>query len=309
MNIIDMHCDALLKLWESKGKASFVDAPVIDTNKVRMKKGKVKVQAFAVWVDPSINTFHQFDVALEQVRLFYEEIVQKNEEIKHIKDWSELDKLKEDEIGAILTLEGVEPIGNDISKLHILYELGVRLVGLTWNSANLAADGALEARGAGLTSFGKEIVRFNNDRQIITDVSHLSERAFWDVMELARYPMASHSNTKHHCDHPRNLSDSQARAMFERGGMVHVVYHPPFVKKDGNATIQDLIRHIDHLCALGGVKQIGLGSDFDGIDAKIPGLAHAGETQNLINELLKHFSEEEVRGFASENFLRHRPKL
>ncbi|MEQ2526637.1 dipeptidase [Bacillaceae bacterium CLA-AA-H227] len=309
MNIIDMHCDALLKLWESKGKASFVDAPVIDTNKIRMKKGKVKVQAFAVWVDPSINTLHQFNVALEQVRLFHEEILQKNEDIKHIKDWSELDKLKEDEIGAILTLEGVEPIGNDISKLHILYELGVRLVGLTWNSANLAADGALEARGAGLTSFGKEIVRFNNDRQIITDVSHLSERAFWDVMELARYPMASHSNTKHHCDHPRNLSDSQARAMFERGGMVHVVYHPPFVKKDGNATIQDLIRHIDHLCALGGVKQIGLGSDFDGIDAKIPGLAHAGETQNLINELLKHFSEEEVRGFASENFLRHRPKL
>lgn len=308
MNIIDMHCDALLKLWESKGKASFVDASVIDTNKVRMKKGKVKVQAFAVWVDPSINTLHQFDVALEQVRLFHEEILQKNEEIKHIKDWSELDKLKEDEIGAILTLEGVEPIGNDISKLHILYELGVRLVGLTWNSANLAADGALEQRGAGLTKFGKEIVRFNDDRQIITDVSHLSERAFWDVMDLARYPMASHSNTKHHCDHPRNLSDSQARAMFERGGMVHVVYHPPFVKKDGNATIQDLIRHIDHLCALGGVKQIGLGSDFDGIDAKISGLAHAGETQNLINELLKHFSEEEVRGFASANFLRHRPK-
>lgn len=308
MNIIDMHCDALLKLWHSKGKASFIDAPEMDINKIRLKKGEVKVQAFAVWVDPSINTLHQFDIALEQVRLFHEEILQKNEEIKQIKNWSDLDSLKDDEIGAILTLEGVEPIGNDISKLHILYELGVRLVGLTWNSANLAADGALEPRGAGLTNFGKEIVHFNNDRQIITDVSHLCERAFWDVMEIARYPMASHSNTKHHCDHPRNLSDSQARAMFECGGMVHVVYHPPFVKKDGNATIQDLIKHIDHLCALGGAKQIGLGSDFDGIDAKIPGLAHAGETQNLINELLKHFSEEEVRGFASENFLRHRPK-
>ncbi|WP_449621966.1 dipeptidase [Robertmurraya sp. Marseille-Q9965] len=308
MNIIDLHCDALLKLWQSKGKASFVDAPEIDTNKNRMRNGEVKVQTFAVWVDPSINTLHQFDIALEQVRLFHEEILQKNDEIKHIKEWTELDNLKEDEIGAILTLEGVGPIGNDISKLHILYELGVRLVGLTWNSANLAADGALEPRGAGLTTFGKEIIYFNNDRQIITDVSHLSERAFWDVMELAHYPMASHSNTKHHCDHPRNLSDSQARAMFERGGMVHVVYHPPFVKKDGNATIHDLIKHIEHLCALGGVKQIGLGSDFDGIDAKIPGLTHAGETQNLINELLKHFREEEVRGFAFENFLRHRPK-
>lgn len=307
MNIIDMHCDALLKLWESNGRASFKDAPELDTNKSRLQKGKVKAQGFAIWIDPSIKTTQQFDAVLAQVDLFHREILGKNKEMKHIKVWSDLDQLKDGEMGAILTLEGVDAIGNDMTKLHILYELGVRSIGLTWNHANLAADGCREPRGAGLTSFGKELVKFNNERQILTDVSHLCERSFWDVMELAQYPIASHSNTKRYCDHPRNLSDSQGKAMFEKGGMIHVVYYPPFVKKEGEATILDLLKHIDHLCALGGVKQIGLGSDFDGIDQKILGLENASESQNLINELQKHFSEEEVRGFASENFLRNKP--
>ncbi|MGG0718521.1 dipeptidase [Robertmurraya massiliosenegalensis] len=308
MNIVDMHCDALMKLEESRGNMSFQTDSNLDVNKNRLLEGKVKVQGFAIFVDPNLRSNHLFEIVLEQVRLFQDEVLVKNEDIKHIKDWSQLAHLKDGEIGAILTLEGVDAIGNDLTKLKILYQLGVRSVGLTWNNANLAADGAGEPRGAGLTAFGKEVIHFNNEHQLLTDVSHLSERAFWDVMDLAKYPIASHSNTKKYCDHPRNLTDSQAKEMFKRGGMIHVVYYPRFVKKDGTVTIADLIKHIEHLCELGGVKQIGLGSDFDGIDIKIPRLAHAGEAQNLINELLKYYSEEEVRGFASENFLRNLPR-
>ncbi|PAE21576.1 diguanylate cyclase [Bacillus sp. 7504-2] len=308
MNIIDMHCDALLKLWEAGGAISFQTDSTIDTNKERLRKGKVKVQAFALFVDPDLKSSSLFDILLEQVRLFQVEILAKNKDIKHITEWSQLEYLKDGEIGALLTLEGVDAIGNDLTKLRILYQLGVRSVGLTWNYANLAADGAGEQRGAGLTYFGKKVVHFNNEHQLLTDVSHLSERAFWDVLAIAKYPIASHSNTKRLCDHGRNLTDSQIKELLKKGGMIHVVYYPEFVKKNGQATIVDLIKHIEHLCELGGVKQIGLGSDFDGIDRKIPGLAHAGETQNLIKELLKYYSEEEVRGFASENFLRNRPK-
>lgn len=309
MKIIDLHCDVLLKLWESDGKESFINSPRLDANKERLKNGQIFVQAFAVFIDPAVKTEHKFQAALEQVRLFYREILEKNPDIKHIKNWSEISRLREGEMGAVLTLEGVDCIGNDFTKLEILYELGVRSVGLTWNEANLAADGAGELRGAGLTEFGRKIVRFNNQRKILTDVSHLSERAFWDVMELADYPIASHSNTKKYCDHPRNLSDEQIRAMFEKGGMIHVVYCPDFIKKEGDATIADLIKHIDHLCSLGGIKQIGFGSDFDGISRKVCGLADASQTQNLIHELLKYFSEEEVRGFAFENFLRYCEKI
>lgn len=308
MQIIDLHCDALLKLSLGKGTFRFANSTELQTNKQRLKAGNVKVQCFAIFIEPEINSDQKFQAALEQVDYFYEEVLGKNLEMKQIKEWSDFDQLQDGEMGAMLTLEGVDAIGNDLTKLRILYQLGVRSVGLTWNNANLAADGAGEPRGGGLTIFGKEIVKLNNEHRVLTDVSHLSEKAFWDVMELAKYLIASHSNAKALCNHPRNLTDEQAKAMFKKGGMVHVVYHPPFVKAVGNVTIADLIKHIDHFCSLGGVKQIGLGSDFDGISTFITDLEDASKSQNLINSLLKHFKEEEVRGFAYQNFLNHRPQ-
>lgn len=309
MNIIDLHCDALLKLSEAKGALRFADAPELQTNKLRLQQGKIKVQCFAIFIEPGICSDQKFNEALRQVDYFYKEVLGNNPEMKHLQKWTDFDHLKDGEIGAMLTLEGVDAIGNDITKLHILYQLGVRSVGLTWNNANLAADGAFEPRAAGLTLFGKEIVDFNNKHQILTDVSHLSEKGFWEVLELADYPIASHSNAKTLCDHPRNLTDEQAAAMFQKGGLIHVVYNPPFVKEDGKATITELVEHIDHFCSLGGLKQIGLGSDFDGIATVIPGLEDASQTQNLINELLKYYSEEAVKGFAYQNFLNHRPGI
>jgi membrane dipeptidase len=307
MNIIDLHCDVLLKLWEGKGSLRFADAPELQTNKARLQQGQVKVQCFAIFIEPDIPSDQKFQAALEQINYFYKEVLGKNPDMVLIKEWSDFDKLKLGQIGAMLTLEGVDAIGNDLTKLETLYQLGVRSVGLTWNNANLAADGAEEPRGAGLTLLGKRIVHLNNKHQVLTDVSHLSEKAFWDVMELARYPIASHSNAKALCNHPRNLTDEQATAMFKKGGMIHVVYNPPFINETEEATISDLVKHIDHFCSLGGKKQIGLGSDFDGISTFIINLEDASKSQNLINELLKHFSDEEVRGFASQNFLDHRP--
>jgi membrane dipeptidase len=307
MNIIDLHCDALLKLWEGKGKLRFADAPELECNKTRLQQGQVKVQCFAIFIEPDFPSDQKFQAALEQIDYFYKEVLGKNPDMIHIKEWSDFDQLKLGQIGAMLTLEGVDAIGNDLTKLRILYQLGVRSVGLTWNNANLAADGAGEPRGGGLTLLGKEIVQLNNENRVLTDVSHLCERAFWDVMDIARYPIASHSNAKMLCNHRRNLSDEQATAMFEKGGLIHVVYWPPFVKEEGKATISDLMKHIDHFCSLGGVKQIGFGSDFDGISSFITDLENASKSQNLINDLLKHFSEDEVRGFAYQNFLDHRP--
>ncbi|KZE64861.1 diguanylate cyclase [Fictibacillus phosphorivorans] len=309
MNVIDLHCDALLKLWETDGKLRFADAPQLATNKERLQKGKVNVQFFAIFIEPFIPSDQKFQSALEQVKYFYNEVLGKNPEMKHLKNWSDFHTLKDGEIGAVLTLEGVDAIGDDLTKLSILHQLGVLLIGLTWNHANLAADGAQEPRGAGLTVFGKEVVKFNNKHHILTDVSHLCDRAFWDVMDIADYPLASHSNSRVLCDHPRNLTDEMAKEMFSKGGVVHVVYNPPFTKSEGSASIRDLIKHIDHFCGLGGVKQIGLGSDFDGISQLITDLEDASMTQNVINELLKHYSEEEVRGFASQNFLNFISKI
>lgn len=230
--------------------------------------------------------------------------------MRHIKKWQDITKLREGEIGAVLTLEGADAFGNDYMKLRHLYRLGVLSIGLTWNNANLCADGIEEPRGAGLTSFGREVVRSNNEQDVLTDVSHLSIQAFWDVMELAKHPIASHSNAFSICGHPRNLNDDQIKAMFEKKAMIHVVFYPPFINQDReDATIADLIKHIDYLCGLGGVQYIGFGSDFDGINSFVTGLENAWNYQNLINELLKHFKEEEVKGFASQNFLHYCKKI
>ena len=309
LKIIDFHCDALLRLYQTQGEIKFKDAKELETNKERLKKGKVKVQAFALFVFPEVKAEQKFQVALDQIHYFYTDVLGNNPEMKLIKEWSDIENLQDDEIGALLTLEGVDAIGNDLQKLSILYQLGVRSVGLTWNNANLAADGAQEKRGAGLTSFGEEIVVYNNEHKILTDVSHLSEKAFWDVINVAKYPIASHSNSKAIMDHVRNLSDEQAKAMFEKDAMVDMVYCPQFVKDKENVTIADLIEHIEHFCSLGGEKNIGLGSDFDGITKKIMNLEDASMQQNLLNELLKqNYSEEIVKGFAYENFMRHLPK-
>jgi len=308
LNIIDLHCDVLLKLNNSRGEIKFKDAIELDTNMERLKKGEVKVQAFAIFVYPDIKTEQKFQVALDQIHYFYTDVLENNPDMKLIKEWSDIERLQENEIGAVLTLEGVDAIGNDLHKLSILYQLGVRSVGLTWNNANMAADGAGEKRGAGLTSFGEDIVDFNNKHKMLTDVSHLCEKAFWDVLEVAKYPVASHSNAKSIMNHVRNLSDKQAKALFEKDAMVHMVYCPEFVKDKDNVMISDLIEHIDHFCSLGGEKNIGLGSDFDGISAKIVNLENASMQQNLLNELLKKYSEDQVKGFAFENFVRHLPK-
>ena len=311
MKIIDTHCDALWKMQMAKrkvlydGPLSYRNAAELETNLERLQAGGVKVQFFAIFILPDVPADEQWQHALEQVDLFYTEILGKNPEMKHIREFSEINDLKEGEIGAVLTLEGAECIGNDITKLQTLYRLGVKSFGLTWNHANLCADGSGEPRGAGLTNFGKKVVALNNEHQVFTDVSHLSDQAFWDVLETAELPFASHSNARAICNHPRNLSDDMIRALIEKNGLMHIVFFPDFIKGNSSTvTIDDVIRHIEHICSLGGEKHIGFGSDFDGINRYVENFAHSGEYPNLINELLKHYPEETVRGFAYENFMR-----
>lgn len=289
---------------------NFQQSKELDTNFERLQAGGVKVQFFAIFIHPEFPSDEKWQHALEQIDLFYSEILGNNPLMKHIKNWKDIDSLKPNEIGAVLTLEGADAFGNDLMKLRQLYRLGVLSIGLTWNNANLCADGVGDPRGAGLTLLGKEVVRLNNEHHVFTDVSHLSINGFWDVMELAKFPIASHSNARALCDHPRNLNDQQIKAMFEKSGMIDVVFCPDFINKDSEqATIPDLIRHIDHFCALGGVNNIGIGSDFDGISSYITDLNNASEFPNLINELQKHYSEAEVEGFAYRNFLEHRPGM
>src|SRR5690625_2536854 len=176
MKIIDTHCDALYKLqMAERGKyydiasLNFQHARQLDTNVERLEAGQVMVQFFAIFIEPDIPSDEKWQHALEQIDLFYTEILGKNSEMKHIRNWTDLNELKEEEIDAILALEGADPFGNDLTKLRHLYRLGVKSMGLTWNNANLCGDGVGEERGAGLTHLGREVVQLNNEHQVLTD--------------------------------------------------------------------------------------------------------------------------------------------
>lgn len=300
MKIYDLHCDALLKLQENRS-LNFTDSRHLEVNAEFMKEGNVKLQIFAIFIEPEVSSEKKFGQVLDQIDLFYEKILSQPF-IRHITQWKQVTELKEGEIGAVLSLEGADAIGNDLGKLRLLNQLGVISLGMTWNNANLCADGVGEARAAGLSQLGREVVRLNNSRGILTDVSHLSIQGFWDVMQLADYPVATHSNARGLYDHPRNLNDNQLKALFEAGGLVGIVYNPPFIgKNDNKAEIPELIKHVEYMLQLGGEYSLALGSDFDGIETYVSQLANAREHQNLVKSLRERFGEELTENICWKN--------
>lgn len=309
MNIIDTHCDALLKLQDDKRQTymfkervlDFANSEEIDTNSERLKEGGVKVQFFAIFLSPAIPDNEKWQHALEQVDCFYEEILTQPNMV-HVKHLSEIKDLKEDEIGAVLTLEGSDAFGNDLMKLRTLFRLGVLSLGLTWNNANLVADGVGEKRIAGLTNFGFDVIDLCNEYDVLVDVSHLNENGFNDIISRADRVFASHSNSRAVMDHLRNLTDSQITQIIEKGGMINLVFNPPFIKK-GDCEIEDLYPHIDRLIELGGANHIGLGSDFDGIFHYVKDLGHAGEYPNLLKKLEARYGHIQTEKIAHQNFI------
>lgn len=210
--------------------------------------------------------------------------------------------MQEGELGTFLTLEGVDCIGNDLAKLDALLDAGVLSVGLTWNSVNLACDGLGEPRGGGLTAFGKAVVNRLNERKILVDVAHISVQGFWDVISLADHVIASHANVRKICDHRRNLTDHQIKALIARDGVMHCVYLPTFVKAEGPVTLDDLLEHFAALNALGVMDHVGLGSDFDGISSKIVGLEDSRKTKDLLAALTQIYGSQTAAKIANGNF-------
>ncbi|MNZ99514.1 Membrane dipeptidase [compost metagenome] len=213
--------------------------------------------------------------------------------------------IREQKTGALLSLEGVDGLQGQLSMLRVMHQLGVRAAGLTWNHANWAADGALEPRGGGLTAKGRLFVEECGRLGVMLDVSHLSEQAFWDTAELARGPIiASHSNARALCDHPRNLTDDQIKRIIAQHGLIGITYVPWFVSKADVVTVDDVIRHIEHICEQGGEQHIMLGSDFDGIDQYIVGLTQPREVAALYEALLRVYSQRQTDLFMYGNAVR-----
>ncbi|WP_270181906.1 dipeptidase [Alkalihalobacillus sp. CinArs1] len=300
MKIYDAHCDVLSKMWNDPS-LSFLDGADLHTNLQQMRSAGAGLQLFAIYIPESVPDAAKFDCALEMVDIFYDRIIRPYDDVVAVYSREEARRLPPGKIGAMLTLEGCDAIGREITRLKTLIRLGVRSVGLTWNYGNAACDGILETRGGGLTDFGKRIVRLHNENGIWTDVSHLSIQAFWDVLEETDLIIASHSNVKKICTHPRNLDDQQLKALIKKDAVIGVTFVPKFLRNDRNASIADILDHIDYIVSLGGIANIALGSDFDGIDQVPRDLRSYGDYPKLIEELRMRYSNKEVEGFLWRN--------
>lgn len=308
MNIIDLHCDVLDKLTRLEN-ANFRNDARFSANLEKLKAGNVKVQVFAIYIHSDIPDNEKFLAAARQIEAFHTKVLCEPEMV-HITEWEQLNQLEGEQIGAVLSLEGCDCIGDDLLKLEHILNAGVKLVGLTWNHENAVAFGASEDPSKGLKPFAKEVVQLLNERNIIIDVSHLNEQGFYDLLPLAKNLIASHSNARALCDHPRNLTDVQIKELIKHGGRMHVVFYPPFIENGKETTsIDRLVKHVEHIASLVGVQHVGFGSDFDGMDLSIEHLENAGEYENLIKALLKTFTYEEVAIMAHRSFSKYAMKM
>lgn len=300
--IIDLHCDVLSKLQLQRG-LQFSDDERLDVNVKRMIQGRVGVQCFAIYLSEKLGK-PQMGHILEQLDLFGSEVVAQG--ILPIRTAQELEEAEnQGRLGGLLSIEGADGLEGNLHYVQVCYERGVRLLGLTWNYANWAADGILEPRGGGLTPAGRELVRLCQRLGIILDVSHLSVKGFWELAgmaEAAKAPLiASHSNAYTVCPHARNLQDDQIRALISLNGRIGITFVPWFVKQAKTVERMDILPHLDHVCALGGEKHIMFGSDFDGIESHVKGLEHAGKYEEWADLLLKYYPEELVTGWLYGN--------
>jgi len=306
MRIFDAHCDVLYKLFVNPD-LSFANSQELQVNLERLTASGTKVQFFAIYVPESVHPDLKFQAALRMVDLFYEKVLKPHPQMKMIKTKADVNNLADHEIGAMLTLEGCDAIGQDLLKLRTLLRLGVRAVGLTWNFGNHAADGALEERGAGLSRFGKQVINVLNETNTACDVSHLSEKGFWDVIETSRFMFASHSNCHSLCTHPRNLRDDQLKALIERDSVIGITFVPEFLSGKKQAKIDDVLRHLEYICSLGGEDHVGFGSDFDGIEFSVSQLAGNNQYENLGNVLQQYYSDIQVKKFLYSNMAQRLP--
>jgi membrane dipeptidase len=236
-------------------------------------------------------------------------------QIKVVRTAGELEScLRGGVLAAVLHYEGAENLGPDPGALEDLYEKGLRSLGLVWSRPNAYGHGvpfgfpASPDTGPGLTEAGRELVRECNRLGVLLDLSHLNERGFWDVAQMADAPLvATHSNAHALCPTTRNLTDGQLDAIRDSGGMVGVNFAVGFLREDGkdeeDTSVETVVRHVDYLVERIGVERVGFGSDFDG--ARVPrGIGDASGLPKLLEALRgRGYDDAALKRLAHENWV------
>ena len=301
MKLIDLHCDTILMCVDTEGKTKLKKNDLcIDIEK--LKKADSLAQFFAMYIDLEKDK-EPLNRCLDMIDCFYNEIEENSKDIAFAGSISDLEKNKvEGKISAILTIEEGGAIEGKLENLRNLYRLGVRLMTLTWNFPNCIGYPNHEWKHSdkGLTAFGEEVVAEMNRLGMIIDVSHLSDKGFYDVARLSKTPfVASHSNARAIQDHSRNLTDEMLVALAKNGGITGINLEPYFIGGDGS--VEMMINHIKHMKNVAGIDVVAIGTDFDGT-SPLTTIKNAGEMGLLCNALSKSsFTSEEIDKIMYKN--------
>ena len=295
--VFDLHCDtALALLGDDLTEAGSLRKNNCHIDLERAKVLSGYVQCFACFTTPFMTQWHKKDPTVifeKEIETVMREMYYNSDLISQIHTLADIDKnRKNGKMSAVLTIEGPAGFGFNPAMLENLHQIGFRITTLGWNEQNPLCGS--HKTGGGLTDLGREYVKEAQRLGMIIDVSHISDEAFWDIMEITEKPViASHSNSRSICPVSRNLTDDMFRAICRSGGVAGFNMCAPFVGEDPD--LDTCAEHFIHFLELGGEKHIALGGDLDGCDVLPRGFDGVQDYPKLADKLLERgLSEAQV---------------
>ncbi|MBR3907307.1 MAG: membrane dipeptidase [Bacteroidaceae bacterium] len=295
---IDSHCDTPMLFAEGYRLEGRSDKALVDLHK--MREGMLDVVTMAAYIPQKGRDAESLAAAAEKATILLdgieEQVARNSSHIQLCSTPQEVMQAKKAGKRAIMrAIENGYAIGTDLSLIRHFKERGVVYMTLCHNGDNDICDSARgNGEHGGLSAYGREVVKEMNRQGMMIDLSHAAESTFDDVLLASTQPVVcSHSSCRALCDHPRNLTDRQIKALADKGGVMQVTMYSGFLRKDGEAALDDFMLHLEHAISVAGIYHVGIGTDFDG-DGKIIGCSSASQLSNITRELLR-------RGYSNEN--------
>lgn len=292
----DAHCDTMSKMYK---RGLGLDSRELMVNTGNISGYRESVQVFALFNGGDMGRAKMDDC----FNYFKRECERLSDKVKLCRTAEEVENNRAP-LSAVLSIEG---LGNQpdfkLGDISAFYDTGVRFMSLSWNNDNILCGGC--EGDCGLTELGRAALSEMEKYRIVLDVSHMSDRSFYESLECYTLPfVATHSVSRAVHSHRRNLTDKQFLEIARRGGVVGINFYPPFLT-EGEADIDTVVLHIEHFMALGGEGALGLGSDFDGINTAPKGLECSAHFYRLADRLLSlNYSNTAVEKIMHKNFKR-----
>jgi membrane dipeptidase len=322
--ICDAHNDLLMELAHREHRLGETNV-FAQTWLPLLEAGGVGLQVCPIFVELDRQPEGTLRAALGQAASFHRAVRENADRVVAVRTRSDLELVERDErIGLMLALEGVEPFGYELWGVDLFWELGLRVAGLTWNRRNPFADGAADE--GGLSRLGRSLLPVLAEREIVLDLAHASPQLFDECLETYEGRVAiTHAGCRAVNDHPRNVTDEQLRALADRDGLFGLMLHPIAIDPE-RPTIARAIDHLEHAVDLLGPDRVCLGADWTkrlhalmptpvppdalmppglAVGATIQGLAGPEEFPALVEALrARGWEGDRLEGVLSKNLLR-----